>query len=146
MAVGVSDRRAAVRLTAANALSSALSDRHAYVVPPDVLMTIISTVLSPIVSQLNDKILALCTLCTDPRNDSTGAGSVVAHPAADNSRAEGNSPLEHVPREIIGAIVERTDMQPKVNIVDCDAEETEILLRSMTKVRALTYHTLLTTF
>jgi hypothetical protein len=132
MAVGVSDRRTVVRLAAANALSSALSDRHAYVVPADVLMTIISTVLSPIVSQLNDKILALCTSCAGLKDDSFAVA--FAHSAADNDDGEGNVVPANVPREISGEIIERMDMQPKMNIVDCDAEETEILLRSMTKV------------
>lgn len=60
MAVGVLDYRHDVQLVSAKALNTALHDRHCFVVPVDVIVTILSTVLVHTASQLNDRFLEEC--------------------------------------------------------------------------------------
>lgn len=57
MSGSVLDRRPRVQSAAARALSASLHDRHSHVVPADVIITILSTVLIHTVSQLNDRLL-----------------------------------------------------------------------------------------
>lgn len=58
MAIGVLDHRESVSLSASSALRAALRDRHSFVVPVDVIVTILSTVLVHTASQLNERFLA----------------------------------------------------------------------------------------
>lgn len=123
MAVGVLDHRPCVKIAAARALCAALRDRHIHVVPVDVVVTILSTILVHTASQLNDGILEHCL-----RNR---AVDVTVDPA--RPKPAENRPVDEL--SMNGVTGSAGDIENSMDDRGCDdIEIAEIIFRSMCEV------------
>ena len=127
MAVGVLDCRRCVKIAAARALYAALRDRHIHVVPVDVVVTILSTILVHTASQLNDDILERSS--RSRANDVTAAISVNA---ASSDSVEDQHVAESPALDVSGSAAE-VDSSMIGHEWD-DIEISEIILRAMCEV------------
>jgi hypothetical protein len=144
MALGVLDRRVSVHTAAAAALSSALRDRHCYVVPVDVVVTVLSTVLVHTASQLNDRMLdsfskhaVAIVEAAAPKEDASQVGEVVTRTSISSDTAEAEKDASDEVAQITGGGSDSKEEIPSVEKLELRRGERlpgEIILVSMCEV------------